>query len=46
MSGETMPGWVCLDCGNAKTRDEMATSVPDLVAESGAWVGSCKECRA
>ena len=36
--------WICLDCGKDKTADEMITEVPDLVAESGALVGSCKEC--
>ena len=36
--------WICLDCGEDKTVDEMATEVPDLTAESGASVGSCKEC--
>ncbi len=39
-------GWVCLDCGEPKVVGEMATVVPDLVAEgSGASVGSCRECR-
>ena len=38
-------GWVCLDCGEPKVVCEMATVVPDLVAEgSGASVGSCREC--
>ena len=39
-----MDEWVCLDCGKSKVVEEMATVVPDMVAEAGASVGSCKEC--
>ena len=44
-SGPMSEGWVCLDCGEPKVVGEMATVVPDMVAEgSGASVGSCREC--
>ena len=36
--------WVCLDCGERKPADDMRTVVPDMVAETGEAVGSCKEC--
>ena len=40
-----MSACICLDCGKPKVAEEMATVVPDLRAEeSGAYVGSCKEC--
>ena len=37
-------GWICLDCGESKVINEMATEVPDLTALTGESVGSCKEC--
>ena len=36
--------WICLDCGEHKLVDEMRTMTPDLRAETGEWVGSCKDC--
>ena len=42
-----LPGWICLDCGEDKTIDEMATETPALQhAITGQRAGSCKECRA
>lgn len=37
--------WICLDCGQSKTAIEMATQTPDLTAETGESVGSCRKCR-
>ena len=38
---------ICLDCGNDKTIDEMATESPALQhAITGQRAGSCKECYA
>ena len=38
-------GWICLDCGESKVTREMATYTPDLTAETGESVGSCKKCK-
>ena len=42
--------WVCLDCGDQKNAEDMATEVPDMLTDddapggAGASVGSCREC--